>query len=137
MFETNTYVLRLRPRLLVVGIKVWDRDSSLWSQILRLIPRLWIGGLKAWDWDQLSLKTKMILSSFRFIKHVFASQVVLVLLLWSTKWSLTQEEKKFQLNCVKSLWKYDWQFYKLKVLWRVKPGVSKIIYEAVWLHTNL
>ena len=40
--ETNTYFLRLRPRLLVDGIKVWDWDwdSSIWSQKLRLILRL-------------------------------------------------------------------------------------------------
>ena len=40
--ETNISFLRLRPRLLVDGIKVWDWDSdfSLWSQILRLRLRL-------------------------------------------------------------------------------------------------
>ena len=69
--ETNTYVLRLRPRLLVKGIKVWDWywDHSLWSQQLRLILILWIGGLKTWDRDwyhpslSLGLKTKVSLSS--------------------------------------------------------------------------
>ena len=38
--ETNISFLRLRPRLFVDGIKVWDWDFSLWSQIWELVSRI-------------------------------------------------------------------------------------------------
>ena len=99
--ETKISFLKLRPVLLVNGIKVWDWDFPLWPQISRLrllhVSRIEIG-LKAWelDWDHpnlsLSLETKVLLSSVDLGLRTWRFVIKSVICQW---WQMTDDGHKW------------------------------------------